>query len=220
MAKRAKSRWSEAELIDTFGLDKTHLSAPLLVEWLDASVVLNEMELMTFKRIRIEAIEMIEGWNEEDLKMNFIAFVIDLANLKSNKLFRTYYEKTVEATVEGIFLKTKTDFMIAKGILDLVKTPYFHFQEYKKEKDPNGDPTAQLLEAFLIAQEKNRAANRKNGKPLYGVCVVGRLWYFVVMESKSYCISKYYDSTEEDDLLQIIAILRKFRMILETRLLD
>ncbi len=97
-----------------------------------------------------------------------------MANLKSNKLFRTYYEKTVEATVEGIFLKTKTDFMIAKGILDLVKTPYFHFQavgvpKYKKEKDPNGDPTAQLLEAFLVAQEKN-----KNGKPLYGVCVVGR----------------------------------------------
>lgn len=220
MAKRAKFRWSEAELIDTFGLEKTKSTAPLLVEWLDASVVLNEMECMTFSRILAEAVENIEGWNEEDLKMNFIAFVIDLANLKSNKLFRTYYEKTVEATVEGIFLKTKTDFMIAKGILDLVKIPYFHFQEYKKEKDPNGDPTAQLIEAFLVAQEKNRAANRKNEKPLYGVCVVGRLWYFVTMESKSYCISKYFDSTEEDDLLQIIAILRKFRMILETRLLD
>ncbi len=72
MAKRAKARWSEAELIDTFGLDKMHLSAPLLVEWLDASVALNEMERMTFSRILREAVENIEGWNEEDLKMNCV----------------------------------------------------------------------------------------------------------------------------------------------------
>ncbi len=224
MIKRAKKR-SEAEIIDSFGLEKTKMTAPSLVEWLDASVVLNDSEHAVFSRIRAEATEMIEGWNEEDLKMNFIAFVIDLANLKSNKLFRTYYEKTVEATVDGVYLKTKTDFMIAKGILDLVKIPYFHFQvggtpQYKKEKDPNGDPTAQLLEAFLIAQEKNKSLNRTHEKPLYGVCVVGRLWYFVTMEGKNYCVSKSYDSTEEDDLLLIIAVLRKFRYILETRLLD
>jgi hypothetical protein len=219
MIKRAKKR-SEAEIIDSFGLEKTKMTAPALVEWLDASVVLDNFEQAIFSRIRAEATEMIEGWNEEDLKMNFIAFVIDLANLKSNKLFRTYYEKTVEAVVDGIYLKTKTDFMIAKGVLDLVKIPYFHFQEYKKEKDPKGDPTAQLLEAFLIAQEKNKSLNRTHEKPLYGVCVVGRLWYFVTMEGKNYCVSKSYDSTEEDDLLLIIAILRKFRYILETRLLD
>ncbi len=152
--------------------------------------------------------------------MNFIAFVLDLANLKTNEKFRTYFEKTVEATVEGHYLKVKSDFMIAKGILDMVKVPYFHFQvggtpQYKKDKDPNGDPTAQLIEAFLIAQEKN-----KNGKPMYGLYVIGRFWYFVVMEGKNYCVSKAYDSTDKEDLLEIIAILRKFRVILETVLMD
>jgi hypothetical protein len=42
----------------------------------------------------------------------------------------------------------------------------------------------------------------------------------MTMEQRTYCISKSYDCTEADDLMQIIAILRKFKEILETRLLD
>lgn len=215
MATKKIRAWSEAELVDTFGLTKTIATAPLLKDWLDAKVVLNEVEMSVLTRIREEAVELIYSWNEEDLKMNFIAFVIDIAQLRSSKYVRTFYEKTVEATVEGYFLKTKTDFMIAKGVLDLVKVPYFHFQEYKKDQDPNGDPIAQLVEAFLIAQEKN-----KNGKPMYGCYVVGRYWYFVTMEGKRYCVSHSFDCTDEEDLLQIIAILRKFKVILETTLID
>jgi hypothetical protein len=209
-------KWSEAELVDTFSLNKTKFTAPLLVEWLAVSPIdFNEMELTTIHRILAEAQENIEAWNEEDLKMNFIAFVIDLAGLKSTKYIRTFFEKTVEATVQGYFLKTKTDFMIATGVLDLVKVPYFHFQEYKREKDPTGDPMAQLIEAFLIAQEKN-----KNGKPLYGCYVVGKFWYFTTMEGKEYCVSNAFDATDKQDLCSIIAVLRKFRVILQTRLLD
>jgi hypothetical protein len=73
---------------------------------------------------------------------------------------------------------------------------------------------AQLLEAFLIAQNEN---NDKN--PLYGCEVNGSTWRFITMEDKAYCVSKAYDSTDKEDLLRIIAILRKFRYILETRLL-
>ena len=215
MATKKIRIWSEAELVDSFGLTKTIATAPLLKDWLDAKVVLNELEMSVLTRIREEAVELIYSWNEEDLKMNFIAFVIDIAQLRSSKYVRTFYEKTVEATVNGYFLKTKTDFMIAKGVLDLVKVPYFHFQEYKKDRDPNGDPIAQLVEAFLIAQEKN-----KNGKPLYGCYVIGRFWYFVTMEGKNYCVSNPYDCTDEADLNQIIAILRKFKLILETTLID
>ena len=108
----------------------------------------------------------------------------------------------------------KADFMIAKGVMDLVKVPYFHFQEYKKEKDPNGDPLAQLIEAFLIAQEKN-----KNGLPMYGVDIMGKEWSFVIMEGKNYCISRSFNSVDKKDLETIIAMLRKFKFILETRLM-
>lgn len=215
MATKKIRTWSEAELVDTFSLHKTKQTAPLLIDWLNATTTFNEVEQQNVAELRAEAQENIEAWNEEDLKMNFIAFIIRLAGLKSTTYIRTFYEKTVEATVNGYFLKTKTDFMIAKGVLDLVKVPYFHFQEYKKDRDPNGDPIAQLVEAFLIAQEKN-----KNGKPLYGCYVIGRFWYFVTMEGKNYCVSNPYDCTDEADLNQIIAILRKFKVILETTLID
>jgi hypothetical protein len=66
---------------------------------------------------------------------------------------------------------------------------------------------------LLIGQAKNQ-----NGKPLYGAEVIGSNWRFVVMEGKEYCISKAYDCTDEPELRQIIAILRKFKEILTTEL--
>ena len=104
--------------------------------------------------------------------------------------------------------------MLAQGTLDFFTTPYFHFQEYKPYKNPSGDSMAQLLSAFLIAQEKN-----KNGLPMYGVDIMSANWRFVIMEGKDYCISPAFNSVDSKDLMAIIAILRKFKFILETRLM-
>jgi hypothetical protein len=172
-------------------------------------------EQYNFDRILPLAIRDIDGWNEEDLKMNFISHILPLGHVFSNGRYKNFYEKTVFGVVDGILLITKTDFMVATGVLDLPKKPYFHFQEYKREIDPSGDPTAQLLMAMLIAQEKN-----KNGKPIYGCRIVGKQWSFVTLLDKTYCISTTYDSTDKDNLLAIIAILRHFIHILETELLD
>jgi hypothetical protein len=215
MGKKKKiQKYSEAQLISIFGLDKTRQATPQMLRWLGTTTVLSAYEQETFSRILAQAIENIDAWAEEDLKMNFIAFILELANLKSSKYIRTFFDKTIEAERDGFFLKVKSDFMIGKGILDMLQVPYFHFQEYKKEKDPNGDPLAQLLEAFLIAQVLN-----KNQKPIYGCYVIGRFWYFVIMEEKQYCISEAFDSTKADSLLQIIAVLRHFKQILETELI-
>ena len=54
---------------------------------------------------------------------------------------------------------------------------------------------------------------------MYGCTVFGREWEFYIMTGKTYCISKPYNCTDKDNLLQIIAILRNFKKILETRLL-
>jgi hypothetical protein len=105
--------------------------------------------------------------------------------------------------------------MLAKGYLNLHKNPYFHFQEYKPNIKPSGEPMGQLIEAFLIGQAKN-----EKPIPLYGVEIIGEYWRFVIMEGKEYCISKSFSATEKDDLLKIIAILRHFKHILFTRLID
>jgi hypothetical protein len=217
MAKK-KKEWSEDELILTFGLIRIPHNHLLLDTWLDVEMPkLFPQEEKDFEELLDLANEGADFWNEETLKMRFISPLLHnfIKLYNKEKGYSAFFDKEISATVEGIYLQIETDFMLAKGFGDIAQTPYFHFQEYKRSKKSPPEPMAQLIEAFLIAQEKN-----KNGKPLYGLTIVGRSWQFVVMEGKKYSISSLYDSTVKEDLLQIIAVLRKFKVILETTLLD
>lgn len=217
MASKKIKSYREAELIGLFQLKRVIKTQTLQMQaWLSVEMpTLTVVEEGIFQEIYDEVVESIQGWSEEDLKMKFIAYVLMLGHLNKGRQFITCFEKTISGEVEGNFLKTKTDFMIASGILNLPINPYFHFQEYKPEINPTGEPMAQLLEAMLIAQAIN-----KNGKPIYGCEIIGKSWRFVILQGKEYCISPAYDCTQKEDLLLIIAILRKFRHILETELLD
>ena len=208
--------YSEADLILQFNLNRiTEYYTPLMQEWTNATTTLTEFENIFFQRIYLRAKREILGWQEEDLKMKLIGPVLELANLIEDEHCLSYFEKTVSTTLEGHFLKVKTDFMLAKGILDKPQQPYFHFQEYKPHRKPVGDSMGQLLEALLIAQEINQAKF-----PMYGCEVIGKLWTFVILEGKNYCLSMSYDCTKQEDLLKIIAILREFRQLLITKFLS
>ena len=214
--KNKQKKYSEAELIRNFNLMRTKEYTPLMQEWLTINPPqLTGSEEELFEEIHGLVAERIDGWREEELKMNFIAFVLKLGYFNSSEKVSGYYDRIISADIDGQFLKVKTDFMLAKGILDMPEKPYFHFQEYKRQKDPYGDPTAQLIEAMLIAQELNQ-----NKKPIYGAYIIGKFWDFVVLQGREYCISKSYDCTEKEDLLQIIGILRKFKQILNEKLFD
>jgi hypothetical protein len=216
--KRKEIKYSEADLIRAFNLTRLtgNDAHPLMQEWTSVDLpTLTSREQENFEHLWKRVYSKIEGWNEEELKLKFIAHLLDLGHIEDNGKYLTFCEREVFAEVENKYLYLKSDFMIAKGILDSPETPYFYLQEYKKLKDPSGDPVPQLIEGFLIAMHENQ-----NGKPMYGCTVTGKLWDFFVMEGKTYCISKSYDCTEKEDLLQIISILRKYKEILETRILD
>jgi hypothetical protein len=215
MAK--KKEWREGEMILTFGLTKIGFpdTTPLMQEWLDVQEpILNQGEEYIFEHTYTKGTQKMTTWSEEDLKMKFISPVLELAGVMDDTNFASFFDKKLEAKVDGYNLSVKADFVIAKGLLDYMIRPFFHFQEYKPEKNPTGDPMAQLLEAFLIGQAQN-----DDNKPLYGCEVVGQGWRFIIMENRNYCVSKTFNSTEREDLLKIISILRKFREILETKLL-
>jgi hypothetical protein len=217
MARKIK-KYREVDLIKLFNLQRLvgNYSHPLLQEWLTFPIIsLSQGEQEIFDSILEEASQNIHNWHEEDLKMQFISFVLKLGHLKNTPQYHPYFERVVEATIGENFLKVKTDFMIASGVLDMPEKPYFHFQEWKRQTDPHGDPIGQVLEAMLIAQELNQ-----NSKPIYGCYIVGKAWNFIVLEKRTYCISRSYDSTQPEELLKIIAILRHFKIILETKLLD
>lgn len=208
--------WKEGEMILTFKLtkiDTTYL--PLLAEWLQTGEVnFDTREALNFEYLLLKT-PKVSTWSEDDLKMKFISPILELSNLMDGQNFTSFFEKKLDAQVDDYSLSVKADFVVAKGLLDYMERPFFHFQEYKPQKNPTGDPMAQLLEAFLIGQAKNN-----DDKPLYGCEVIGAIWRFVVMQGRTYCVSRMYDSTTKEGLLQIIAILRKFKEILETRLLN
>lgn len=216
MAK--KKEWQEGEMIATFNLKKIDNSVtPLMEEWLTVDMPnFDVVEEGIFQKLRAKS-NKIATWKEEDYKMKFISQVLELGQVMEGEKFVSFFDKSFSAEVEGHKLSVKADFVIAKGVLDYLQKPYFHFQEYKPQKNPTGDPMAQILEAFLIAQVENTKEGSEN--PLYGCEIVGATWRFVTMEDKNYCVSKSFDCSDDEDLLKIIAILRKFKMILETRLL-
>ncbi len=213
-----KKEWREGEMILTFKLNKIieHQTATMQ-EWL--SVVepnFNAVEQGIFESLLHKALK-VSVWSEENLKMKFISPILELGQVLDSDNFVSFFDKSLESEVQGYKLSVKVDFTIGSGLLDYMETPYFHFQDYKPQKNPTGDPMAQLLEAFLIAQEKNKASGKI--VPLYGCEIIGKNWTFITMEANEYCVSKSFDSTDKEDLLKIIAILRKFREILETKLL-
>ncbi|MEM6298967.1 MAG: hypothetical protein AAF740_09805 [Bacteroidota bacterium] len=216
MGSQEIQNWSEPLLIKIFGLTrKVREGSERLDRWLSATTNLTNFEEESLQRLLRSAIQNLDGWNEEELKMKFIGPLFTLAgfHFEEEDGIQSYYERSISALVESHKLSVRPDFMVAKGILGLPEVPYFHFQEFKREQAAV-DPMTQLLLAFLIAQELS-----KDDKPFYGAKVVGRLWYFVIMEGKRYHISKAYDATEEEDLVSIIAILRAFKRILKTELL-
>lgn len=215
MKQHKEHNYTEADLVLNLGLDRVKLVlTPTTAEWLDAKTLLTAEEQILFDKLWKRAKQNIEAWQEEELKVKFIAPILELCDLIDGEGYETYLEKTISATVDGYFLKTKADFMISKGIMDKPLRPYFHVQEWKPHKKPTGDSMAQLLEGMLIAQALN-----EDGLPIYGCEVVGKQWSFTVLEGKQYCTSDSYNVTRKDELLQVIAILKKFREILITKLL-
>ena len=60
------------------------------------------------------------------------------------------------------------------------------------------------------------AARAFNGieYPLYGCYVVGRNWFFVVLEGSMYAESDEYSASNEEDMLQIFSTLREAKTMI------
>ena len=204
-------------MIENFGIEQLDTTAiPLLREWIAVDMSnkkLNDAENYMFNMAHKKLIKNMSFWNEEELKMNFISMIIALAEFEDP--IKSYYDREMSAMVEGVFLSCKADMLLSKGIKELIKTPYFFLHEYKREKKYSGDPIGQMLGGMLIAQAQNN-----NGKPIYGCYVQGRFWFFSILESKQYVISKAFDASEKEEALQIVFILRQLKQIILERLMD
>ncbi len=85
--------------------------------------------------------------------------------------------------------------------------------QYKRSVDNEGNPDAQAMAAMLVAREQNN-----NLKPIYGLYIVGLIWNFMVLHGQQYCISRNYDSSNED-IYDIFRLMKGLKTIIQTMLL-
>jgi len=192
-----------AQLDDTFGLEQVRQSA-VSDEWLNGHAPVSDFEREILSVLQKKLILGVDDWNETELAYNFIGPVISFVDYTSRKC-NFFAERHFEGIVEGIEMRGTPDGMIASGVR-VPKKPYFCFQEYKKEKNPEGDPAAQALAAMLVAQEIN-----EHKHPVYGCYVKGRDWFFMILQDKAYAISEPYIATREDiyDIFRILRVLKQ-----------
>ena len=212
MAKAKAIVWTTGLVVKTFNLDHIYRGFHLLedVMTVENDLTVMDIEMLDYRREQLT--RNVNGWNEETLKMKFIAFILDMARYDVGKL-QGVFETEMSAIVQGHSLKVVTDFTVAKVIEDYIDKPYFYFHEYKQKKNAK-DPAAQILLAMLIAQVHN-----EDGKPIYGCHVIGELWHFMVMEGSQYSMHKGLNATEPDDLQKILLMLRKVKQILVRELM-
>jgi len=197
-------------LEDTFGLRPKKTLASL-EDWLGATMDLSAHEQQELINLKELLLENVHHWNERELSLHFIGPVFSVVHYTNVDLqINLFAERYIEATVKDVELSGKPDGMIASGYRS-PKKPFFTFQEYKKQLDPHGDPAGQALAAMLVGQSLNE-------KPalVYGCYIVGRDWYFIVLEGINYAISRGYDAATEH-VFDILKILKTLKVIVTKR---
>jgi len=210
MKKRKFEDWEFEQIEDEFGYQRHYEGFAPLETWLRADEPINEAEKVALMELAKELFYNAETWNEDELKFLFISYLVRLVNFRHSqyKIFTQRKFATIigEWEVNGI-----VDFVVARG-KQTPKQPFFFLHEYKQERKRDNDPLGQLLIEMLVAQQLN-----ENKFSLYGCYVVGRNYFFVVLDGHEYAVSAAFDASSED----ILTIFRMFRFVkrfIETQL--
>jgi hypothetical protein len=204
--------WTRDKLLDAFGLERVTQS-PIMQTWLESREEITEFEKQSLLFDLEKVWLYIDFWNEEEVKIKLIGTIIRLVSYDSKHL-SAFADRTLKGIVNGIELSGEPDLMVARGKQE-VKSPFFFIHEYKKELDNNSpDPAGQLLAAMLVAYENNLTEPKMKEKPIYGAYVIGRNWFFVILQGREYAISDAYVATQAEDLLDIFRILKANRQVI------
>lgn len=205
------NHYDGAEVIERFNIEKI-AQCTTLKDWLNVSGTLSAGHQEILKEAQEEITIFGRDWNEEELKMNFVALIFFVAKLNVPKRILVFYERHLNGIVNGIPISVIVDGMLASPTnANRPKMPYFFLQEYKRSLGDDHDPEGQMLAAMILAQELNN-----DGKPLFGCWLQGKFWNFTTLTNRDYCVSKSYDASDLADLEQIVFILRKLKdLILE-----
>jgi hypothetical protein len=201
-------KWLTQEVETTFGI-KRNLNMALLNDWLKATSTFTDEEKRFTEKIKNRLFLKADFWNEDELKMQFISLLLDVVDYTTSEKYSVFSQRTLSAEIQGTKVNGIVEYMLAQGT-QIPSKPFFFFHEYKQETKKNSDPKGQLLISMLAAQQQNNT-----DFPLYGCYVVGRSWFFVILQHKEYAVSNAYNASDED-IYKIISILRHIKSVIET----
>ncbi len=201
MKKKDFKDWKFEELNDEFGYKRYYENFELLEVWLKAENTVNESEKKELTYLSKQLFRNVEGWNEDELKFFFLSPLIRLVDFYSEH-YKPFTQRRLWAIIDDWEVSGIADFFISTGIQN-PKQPFFFLHEYKSEKRKDNDPLGQLLAEMIVTQQINKVTF-----PLYGCYVIGRFHFFVALNGKEYSVSKAFDSTDEEDILQIFKMFR------------
>ena len=207
-------KWKTEEVERTFAI-KFLRSMPLMNDWLQFQQPLTSEEEKVLEKLRLFLQDFADFWNEEDMKMFFIAPILQMVDFYVFEKYRVFMEAVFEAELvdsqnNRCTLRGRVEMVVATGKQD-PQTPFFFLNEYKAQRKVITDPKGQLLIAMLAAQAKNNGLNL----PIYGMYNIGQLWFFVVLAGREYTTSKAFDATDTIDLKQIINLLQYVKAHIE-----
>lgn len=193
-------------------IDKAFVEKEFQLERVDGHPILAQWETDTLpdaiddkfgiiNQQRLLLADRLEDFNEETLKMNFIWLLLNLVQFNGAN-YTAFADERLEAEFDNFILAGRTDWFVAKGKYK-PEVPYLFLQEYKRTRHASSDPEGQLLAEMLTARKLNSTT-----EPMKGLTITGKFWNFVVLHENQYCISKSYDSTQEDELRDIYRILK------------
>jgi hypothetical protein len=196
----------------TFELEEVD-SLVALDEWMAIPYDVSTFEKESLLRLRHLLDFNVHDWNEYELDSHFIGPIFSLVNFSSKK-FNHYSQRLIKGTVGDYELSGKPDGIVCAGRRE-PETPYFAFQEYKRELDPDGDPAGQALAAMLVGQ----SFNVDSFTPVYGCYINGRNWYFMVLSGKEYTITDGFNALTED-IFEIFRMLQTLKGIVSELVLN
>ncbi|KOR33058.1 hypothetical protein TI05_03280 [Achromatium sp. WMS3] len=194
------SKITEAQLKQIVNI-KRKISNNCFDHWFNNSISLPDTILDFLFYLITENKDFVKDYNEEDLKINFIAPILTKVHYKDlEHEIRAFYDEKLTYTTEEFILTGNCDFYVAKGLFSPEK-PYFFIQEFKRELQYS-NPQPQLLAELIAAIELNNFVTIK------GAYIIGAIWNFVILEKLNtnkyqYFVSENFDSTKIEDLTTI-----------------
>ena len=207
MALKSFKYWKREEVQDIFGLTQV-FSMPLMEEWLkvDTQTISQDVKKQ-LEALKLKLLQFATDWNEATLKFFFLSPLMRLVNFHIG-IYNPFLEHSLSVSIGKEKASGKIDFMVAQG-QQIPKAPFFCLHEYKPEEGTSNDPYGQLLIAMVAAQLLNQ-----DESPLYGAYVVGRMWYFVVLEGKTYTVHRGFNASSQE-IEQILGVLKNTKSIIE-----